>query len=53
LEVVTAIERSQEIKDVEEHFESACNHRQTGRKEMNEIMEETLEDIDFEPFENW
>lgn len=48
-----AIEQSQETEAVEERFESACNRRQTDRKEMNEIMEETLEDIDFEPFENW
>ncbi|XP_011634729.1 recQ-mediated genome instability protein 1-like [Pogonomyrmex barbatus] len=55
LEAVTAIERqNQEVKPVKHfrHFESACNHRET-RKETDEIMEEILEDIDFEPLENW
>ncbi|KAL6259997.1 hypothetical protein P5V15_009905 [Pogonomyrmex californicus] len=53
LEAVTAIERqNQEVKPVKGHFESACNHRET-RKETDEIMKEILEDIDFEPLENW
>ncbi|XP_071649110.1 recQ-mediated genome instability protein 1 isoform X2 [Temnothorax longispinosus] len=54
LEAVTAIERrSQEIEAIQERSENTCNNRQTARKETNEIIEETLQDIDFEPFENW
>jgi len=53
LEAVTAIERrSQEINAVQEHLENTCS-RQVTRKERNEIMEKTLEDIDFEPLEDW
>ncbi|XP_071649111.1 uncharacterized protein [Temnothorax longispinosus] len=53
LEAVTAIERrSQEIEAIQERSENTCNNRQTARKETNEIIEETLQDIDFEPFEN-
>ncbi|XP_071564806.1 uncharacterized protein [Temnothorax nylanderi] len=54
LEAVTAIERrSQEIEAIQERSENTRNNRQTARKETNEIIEETLQDIDFEPFENW
>ncbi|XP_024867726.1 recQ-mediated genome instability protein 1-like isoform X2 [Temnothorax curvispinosus] len=54
LEAVTAIERrSQEIEAIQERSENTCNNRQTARKETNEMIEETLQDIDFEPFENW
>ncbi|XP_077262736.1 uncharacterized protein LOC143897745 isoform X2 [Temnothorax americanus] len=54
LEAVTAIERrSQEIEAVQERSENTFNNGQTARKETNEIIEETLQDIDFEPFENW
>ncbi|XP_024867748.1 recQ-mediated genome instability protein 1-like isoform X4 [Temnothorax curvispinosus] len=53
LEAVTAIERrSQEIEAIQERSENTCNNRQTARKETNEMIEETLQDIDFEPFEN-
>ncbi|XP_018314414.1 recQ-mediated genome instability protein 1 isoform X2 [Mycetomoellerius zeteki] len=53
LEAVTAIEqRSQEINAVQENFRNTCSHKQVDRKETNEIME-TLEDIDFEPLEDW
>lgn len=56
-EAMTAIERqSQEIiqgQAIQERFENTCSRRQVTRKETNEIMEETLEDIDFEPLENW
>ncbi|XP_077262738.1 uncharacterized protein LOC143897745 isoform X4 [Temnothorax americanus] len=53
LEAVTAIERrSQEIEAVQERSENTFNNGQTARKETNEIIEETLQDIDFEPFEN-
>jgi len=52
LEAVTAIERrSQEINAVQENLENTC--RQVTRKETNEIIENTLEDIDFEPLEDW
>lgn len=57
LEAMIAIERqSQEIvqeQAVQERFENTCNRRQVMRKETNEIMKEILEDIDFEPLENW
>ncbi|XP_011699718.1 PREDICTED: recQ-mediated genome instability protein 1-like isoform X2 [Wasmannia auropunctata] len=54
LEAVTAIEqRSQEINAVQERFESTCGRSQMLKKETNEIIEETLEDIDFEPLEDW
>lgn len=52
LEAMTEIER-QSQEAVQEHFESTSDHRQMTRNKINEIMEETLEDIDFEPFENW
>ncbi|XP_018373297.1 PREDICTED: recQ-mediated genome instability protein 1-like isoform X2 [Trachymyrmex cornetzi] len=53
LEAVTAIEqRSQEINAVQENFRNTCDRKQVDRKETNEIME-TLEDIDFEPLEDW
>jgi len=52
LEAVTAIERrNQEIKTIENSFGSVYNQEQT--RETKEIMEEFLEDIDFEPVENW
>lgn len=48
LETVTAIERrNQEINTIENVY----NQKQT--KETKETMEELLEDIDFEPLENW
>jgi len=53
LEAVTAIEqRSQENNAVQENFRNTCDHKQVDRKETNEIMQ-TLEDIDFEPLEDW
>lgn len=52
LEAMTEIER-QSQEAVQECFESTSDHRQMVREETNEIMEETLEDINFEPFENW
>lgn len=51
LEAVTAIERRSQ--DVQKSFESTCARGQTARKETNEIMEETLEDMDFEPLDDW
>lgn len=42
--------RRQETETVQEN---TCGHGQVARKETNEITEETLEDIDFEPLENW
>ncbi|XP_018055830.1 PREDICTED: recQ-mediated genome instability protein 1-like isoform X3 [Atta colombica] len=53
LEAVTAIEqRSQENNAVQENFRNTCDRKQVDRKETNEIMQ-TLEDIDFEPLEDW
>lgn len=52
LEAVTAIERrNQEIKTIENSFGSVYNQEQT--RETKETMEEFLEDIDFDPVENW
>lgn len=52
LEAVTAIERrNQEIKTIENCFGNVYNQEQT--REMKDTMEEFLEDIDFEPLENW
>jgi len=54
LEAVTAIERrSQEINAVQERLENTCSYRQVSNKGTNEIMEKTLEDIDFELLEDW
>lgn len=51
LEEVTVIERRKE--ETESVQENTCSHGQVTRKETNEITEDTLEDIDFEPLENW
>lgn len=52
LERVAAIERqNQEIKTTESCFGNVYNQKQT--RETKETMEELLEDIDFEPLENW
>ncbi|XP_011255186.1 recQ-mediated genome instability protein 1 isoform X2 [Camponotus floridanus] len=52
LEAVTAIERrNQEIKTIENSFGSVYNQKQI--RETKETMEEFLEDIDFDPVENW
>ncbi|XP_025995662.1 recQ-mediated genome instability protein 1 isoform X3 [Solenopsis invicta] len=50
LEEVTVIERRKE--ETESVQENTCSHGQVTRKETNEITEDTLEDIDFEPLEN-
>ncbi|KAG5347071.1 RMI1 protein, partial [Acromyrmex charruanus] len=53
LEAVTTIEqRSQEINAIQENFRNTCDRKQVDKKETNEIMQ-TLEDIDFEPLEDW
>lgn len=52
LEAVTAIERrNQEIKTIENSFGNVYNQEET--RETKETMEEFLEDIDFDPVENW
>ncbi|KAL0119971.1 hypothetical protein PUN28_007975 [Cardiocondyla obscurior] len=53
LEAVTAIEQQSRETAVQERLESMPDRNQTVRKESNESIEETLLDIDFEPFENW
>lgn len=52
LEAMTEIER-QSQEAVQERSENTSDHRPVARRETNEIMEETLQDIDFEPFDNW
>lgn len=55
LEAVTALERrSQEtVKVVQDRFESTRGRGQMIEEETGEIMEEFLEDINFEPLEDW
>lgn len=52
LEAVTAIERqNQEVEIIQDRSKSIPNQKQVDRQ-TKEIMED-LEDIDFEPLENW
>lgn len=52
LEAVTAIERrNQEVETTQNRLEIMYNQEQT--RETREPMEDLLEDIDFEPLENW
>lgn len=52
LEAVTAIERrNQEAETIQNSIGNMCNQKQN--REMNETTENFLEDIDFEPLENW
>lgn len=52
LEAVTAIEqRNQEAETIQNSIGNMCNQKQN--RETNETMENFLEDIDFEPLENW
>ncbi|XP_011875147.1 PREDICTED: recQ-mediated genome instability protein 1-like isoform X2 [Vollenhovia emeryi] len=53
LETVAAIERGQATEAVQERSGSTRNRRQTAGRETNEIMEETLRDINYEPFDDW
>ncbi|XP_072762932.1 recQ-mediated genome instability protein 1 isoform X2 [Anoplolepis gracilipes] len=53
LEAVTAIEQqNQKVESIQNRFGSTSNQKQT--RETNEPLEDLLlEDIDFEPLENW
>jgi hypothetical protein len=53
LEAVTAIERNQKVTGVvQDRFENTRTQRPIINEKTNEI-EESLEDINFEPLENW
>jgi len=53
LEAVTAIEQSQKVTEiVQNRFENTRTQRPIINKKRSEI-EESLEDINFEPLENW